>query len=157
MAIAEAPTFEDADWATVREACPVLIRHLGLTPELPPPVSAAPDPPADLSAPPNVPLVIAVGPAGTARVPEAPFSAPPSSLLSLEMPQSSWGLGLGPQFVAPPRDIPLAGAILDPAQDPPPPVLPALVAPDVLPAWASVPFEVTLRRVEDQRTELDRL
>jgi septal ring factor EnvC (AmiA/AmiB activator) len=59
--------------------------------------------------------------------------------------------------VAPPRDIPLAGAILDPAQDPPPPVLPALIAPDVLPAWASVPFEVTLRRVEDQRTELDRL
>ena len=37
-----------------------------------------------------------------------------------------------------------------------PVAFPQLLAPFV-PEWAKVPFDVTLRRVEDQRTELDRM
>jgi hypothetical protein len=94
VAVAEAPALEPGDWAAVREVCPVLLSRLG------PPESA----PGPTVLPQSAPEIVPVAPwpqgAGTAGVPVAPFSAPPSSLLSLDLPQSSWGLGLGPQAVA---------------------------------------------------------
>ncbi len=102
MAVAEAPALEPSDWLAVREACPVLLSRLG-------PPESVPGPTAHTqSAPELIPVVPTPCGAGTAGVPAAPFSAPPSSLLSLELPQSSWGLGLGPQTVAQAMDIPQA-------------------------------------------------
>ena len=93
MAVAEAPALEPGDWAAVREACPVLLSRLG-------PPESAPGPTVNpQSAPELIPMAPLPYGAGTAGVPAAPFSAPPSSLLSLDLPPSSWGLGLGPQVV----------------------------------------------------------
>ncbi len=80
MAVAEAPAFGPDDWLAIREACPVLL--LRLSPSELSSRSIA----TTLSAPELVPVAANLVGAGTVGVLAAPFSAPPLSLLSLEMP-----------------------------------------------------------------------
>jgi hypothetical protein len=100
--VAIAPAFKPADWLAVREACLVLFKHLS-----PPETTSGPI--ADTQSAPKLGLLAAnTAGAGTVVIPAAPLSAPLSSLLSLELPQSSWGLGLGLQTVAQEMDTPRA-------------------------------------------------
>ncbi len=80
MAIAEAPALGPGDWLAIREACPVLLSRLS------PPESSPGLATTTPSAPELVPVATNPFGAGTVGVPAAPFLAPPSSLLSLELP-----------------------------------------------------------------------
>ena len=62
-------------------------------------------------------------------------------------------MGLGPAVEPRQVAIPQAVGLLPPSV---PVAFPQQLA-SFVPEWAKVPFDVTLRRVEDQRTELDRM
>ena len=79
VAMCVANTFGPGDWLAVREACPVLLSRLS------PPESSPGLATTTPSAPELIPVAANPFGAGTVGVPAAPFLAPPSSLLSLEL------------------------------------------------------------------------